>query len=315
MRKVSYNEYGGPKVLEYSDNNEVPSIESNEILVKVISTSFNPADAMIREGMLKDVLPIAFPFTPNVDVAGKIEKVGPDVKNFNVGDNVIGFLNMHENGAATDYVVTHPENLVLAPSNISIEDSGVIPSVSLTAWQALFDHYHLQSNDRILITGAAGGVGTFAVQLAKDRGAYVIGTASERSYELLQDINIDEIINYKTEEVTKDRTGKLDYILNLAPISSEGLEQLLPLLKKGGTLVSTLNTVTDQALDKYDVNVVRMAVTMNQEELDQIVNKIDNGNIKPIITKRDTLENLQMIHENRNDYNGKVLITVNEKSD
>lgn len=134
MRKVSYNEYGGLKVLEYSDNNEVFLIESNEILVKVILILFNFVDVMIREGMLKDVLFIVFLFMFNVDVVGKIEKVGLDVKNFNVGDNIIGFLNMYENGVVVDYVVIYLENLVLVLLNIFIEDSGVILSVSLIVW-------------------------------------------------------------------------------------------------------------------------------------------------------------------------------------
>jgi NADPH:quinone reductase-like Zn-dependent oxidoreductase len=163
-----------------------------------------------------------------------------------------------------------------------------------------------------LITAAAGGVGSFAVQLAKWKGAYVIGTASEQSFPYLKELGIDEIIDYKNESIEDKVAEKVDVIFNLTPIASEDVTKLLHLLKQGGTLVTSLNPADENLAKELGVNAIRMAVQRNAEQLSQIATIVDAGHVKPFITERVPLRNLAAVHEKVGQTRGKVLIFVNE---
>jgi len=308
MKAFRYYQYGGPEVLQYEEV-PMPEVKADEVLIKVTATTNNPGDVNIRKGGLGTLL--EFPFIPNYDVSGVIDKVGSSVQEFHVGDQVYAFLDVTRNGAAAEYVVSKAVDVALAPKNISLEDAGVIPSSAVTAWQGLFDHGKLQAGQRILVTAAAGGVGAFAVQLAKWKGAYVIGTASERSFSYLEEIGIDEIIDYKNESVIEKIKEKLDLIFNLSPLSSEEVTKLLPLLKKGGTLVSATKPADDERANELGVHAISMWAKSSSEQLSQIAKLVDNGFVKPWITEVDSLENLKGIHEKFRSTNGKILIKVN----
>jgi NADPH:quinone reductase-like Zn-dependent oxidoreductase len=309
MKAVRYHQYGGTDVLTYEET-PVPEVRSDEVLIKVAATAFNPADAMIRMGYLKDFLPLELPFIPNVDVSGIIEKIGESVTGLQVGDKVFAFLDLTKNGGAAEYVVCKAIDVAHAPKKITLQDAAAIPSGALTAWQGLFDHGNLQSGQRVLITAAAGGVGSFAVQLAKWKGAHVIGTASEKSFPSLRELGIDEVIDYKTESIEDKVAEKVDVIFNLAPISSEDVTKLLHLLKKGGTLVSSSNPADENLAKELGVHAVRMAVQRNAEQLSQIANLVDAGYVTPFITERVPLRNLAAVHEKVGQTRGKVLIYV-----
>jgi NADPH:quinone reductase-like Zn-dependent oxidoreductase len=311
MKAVRYHHYGAADVLKYEEA-PIPVVQADEVLIKVAATAFNPADAMIRMGALKDFLPLELPFTPNVDVSGVIEKVGETVTGLNVGDKVYAFLDMSRNGAAAEYVVSKAVDVALAPINISLQDAAAIPGGAMTAWQGLFDNGHLQSGQRVLITAAAGGVGSFAVQLAKWSGAYVIGTASENSFSDLQQLDVDEIIDYKNESVEEKVTEKVDLIFNLAPLSSEEVTKLMNILKEGGTLVTALNSADEDVAKELGVQAVRMAVQRNAEQLSQIAKLVDDGHIKPYITERSPLSSLASVHEKMGQMRGKVLLLVED---
>lgn len=309
MKAFRYYQYGGPEVLQYEEV-PMPEIKADEVLIKVIATTNNPADVKIREGALGTSL--EFPFIPNYDLSGVIDKVGDSVQEFQVGDHVYAFLDVTKNGAAAEYAVARAVDVALAPKNISLEDAGVIPSSAVTAWQGLIDYGKLQEGQRVLVTAAAGGVGHFAVQFAKWKGAYVIGTASERSsFSYLEEIGIDEIIDYKNETVTEKMEEKLDLIFNLSPLSSEEVTKLLPLLKKGGTLVTARNPADDEKANELGVHAISMTAKSSSKQLSQIAKLVDNGFVKPWITEVDSLENLKDIHEKFRSTNGKMLIKVN----
>lgn len=308
MKAVRYYQYGGPEILQYEEA-LMPEVKADEVLIKVTATTINPADIAIRKGWLGTK--IEFPFIPNYDVSGVIDKVGGSVQEFHVGDQVYAFLDITRNGAAAEYVVSKAVDVALAPKNISLEDAGVIPSSALTAWQSLFDLGNIQAGQRVLVTAAAGGVGTFAVQLAKWKGAYVIGTASERSFSYLEDIGIDEIIDYKNESVTEKIEEKLDLIFNLSPLSPEEVTKLLPLLKKGGTLVSAAKPADDERANELGVHAISMMTKRSSEQLSQIAKLVDSGFVNPWITEINSLENLKDIHEKFGGTNGKILIKVN----
>jgi NADPH:quinone reductase-like Zn-dependent oxidoreductase len=311
MKAVRYHQYGAVEVLRYEEA-PTPDVSADEVLIKVAATAFNPADAMLRMGVMKDILPLELPFIPNVDVSGVIEKMGASVNGFQLGDKVFAFLDMTKNGAAAEYVVCKANDVALAPKNIDLQDAAALPGGAMTAWQGLFDHGNLQSGQRVLITAAAGGVGSIAVQLAKWKGAYVIGTASAESISPLQDLGIDEIINYKNELIEEKLTEKVDLIFNLSPLSSEEVTKLLLLLKDGGTLVSAFNPADESVAKDLGVHLVRMGVQRNAEQLSQIADIVDQGQVKPFITERLPLKELAAVHEKVGQTRGKVLLLVND---
>jgi len=311
MKAVTYNSYGGPEVLNQSEV-QTPQISEDEILIKVTATSYNPVDAMIRSGVFKSAMPVDFPFIPGSDVSGVVEKAGAKVNNFKQGDKVFGFLSMGRNGASAEYVATDTAGIALAPQSIPLADAAAVPLTALTAWQGLFEHADIKPGSRVLITAAAGGVGSFAAQFAKLKGAYVIGTASDESKPAVEAFGIDEIINYKTQKLEEVLTEKVDVIFNLTPYSSEIVNGMLDLLKPGGILVSALSPADPELAMAKGVRTVRMRVQRNSAQLEQIAKLIDDGKVKPLITAHAPLEELTEIHKKSagGKTKGKVVITI-----
>src|SRR5918993_2250653 len=201
MKAMRFHDYGDPGVLRLEDV-EVPVPGAGEVRIRVAATSFNPVDDGIRGGYLRDVFPVELPHIPGIDVAGMVDALGEGVDGLEVGDEVIGFLPMVADGAAAEYAVAPAGILTPAPSSIPLSDAAALPSVGLTAWQALFDDAGLSAGQRVLINGAGGAVGGYAVQLAKGAGAYVIATASPRSTERVRTAGADEVIDHTTDAVT-----------------------------------------------------------------------------------------------------------------
>jgi NADPH:quinone reductase-like Zn-dependent oxidoreductase len=182
MKAVRFHEFGDPDVLRYEDVEE-PVPGAGEVRLRVAGSAFNPFDDGIRGGYLQGPFPVTLPHTPGIDVSGTVDALGDGVTNVAVGDAVIGFLPMTADGAAAEYVVAPAEILAPAPTSIPLPDAAALPIVGLTAWQALFDDAGLTAGQRVLINGAGGAVGGYAVQLAKRAGAHVIATTSPRSSE------------------------------------------------------------------------------------------------------------------------------------
>src|SRR5256885_1849866 len=166
MKAVRFHEYGNPDVLRYEDV-ELPVPDAGQVRIRVAATSFNGVDGNIRGGFMQGPIPVVLPHTPGIDVAGTVDALGEGVDGVQVGGQVIGFLPMDRNGAAAQYVLAPAEVLTPAPTSIPLPDAAALPVVGLTAWQALFDHGKLTAGQRVLINGAGGAVGGYAVQLAK----------------------------------------------------------------------------------------------------------------------------------------------------
>ena len=239
MKAVRFHEYGDPEVLLYEDVEQpIPGLD--EVRIRVAATAFNPVDAGIRGGYLQEPFPVVLPHVPGIDVAGTVDAVGADVTGRRVGDQVIGFLPMVPDGAAAEYVLAPAPILADAPASIPLADAAALPSVGLTAWQSLFEHADLRPGQRLLIIGAGGAVGGYAVQLAKRAGAHVIATASPRSIERVRRAGADEIIAHTTTKVADAVNGPVDVVLNLAPIAPAELTTLASLVRAGGVLLSTV---------------------------------------------------------------------------
>ena len=214
MKAMRFHEYGGPDVLRYEDV-EPPTPGAGEVRLRVAATSFNGVDAGIRGGYLQGPFPVTLPHTPGIDVAGTVDALGDDVENVTVGDAVVAFLPMTAPGAAAEFVIAPTEVLSAAPTSIPLPDAAALPMVGLTARQALFDDAGLQEGQRVLINGAGGAVGGYAVQLAKRAGAHVIATASPHSSERVRSAGADEVLDHTKNSVTDAVTERLAFELRV----------------------------------------------------------------------------------------------------
>ncbi|MFC3737791.1 NADP-dependent oxidoreductase [Paractinoplanes deccanensis] len=291
MKAVRFHEYGEPSVLRYEDV-EQPTPGAGQVRVRVAATSFNGVDANIRGGFMQGPIPVTLPHTPGIDVAGTVDALGDGVTGVQAGDQVIGFLPMTGPGAAAEYAIAPAEVLAPAPKSIPLADAAALPIVGLTAWQALFEHAALTAGQRVLINGAGGAVGGYAVQLAKRAGAHVIATAGPRSAERVRAAGADEVIGHDTTVVTEP----VDAVLNLAPVAPEQLAALVPLIRDGGVLVNTTVWMPAPADEKRGVRGVNMYVRSDAEQLARLAALVDDGELRVEVAERVPLAELPALH-------------------
>lgn len=293
MKAVRFHQVGGPEVLRFEEA-EQPQAGAGQVLVRVAGSAFNPADAGIRGGTLP--FPVTLPHVPGYDVSGIVEALGEGVDNVAVGDAVIGFLPMAETGSAAEFVVAPAEALVAAPTTIDLEDAAALPSVSLTAWQALFDLGRLESGQRVLISGAGGSVGHFAIQFAKRIGAEVIATASPRSRDAVSAAGADTVIDHTATSVPEAVTDQVDLLVNLAPISPDDFAALVPLVRDGGAIVSTTAWMPTPGDESRGVRGETLFVRSDAGQLAGIVAIVDAGEASVDVAQRVALSELPSIH-------------------
>jgi len=294
MKAVRFHEYGDPGVLRYEDV-EQPVPGAGQVLIRVAATSFNGVDGNIRAGLMQGPIPVTLPHTPGIDVSGTVAELGDGVEGFEVGDQVVGFLPMTDDGAAAQYVVAPAEILAPAPVSVPLVDAAALPIVGLTAWQALFDHAKLVAGRRVLINGAGGAVGGYAVQLAKNAGAYVIATASPRSGDRVKAAGADEVIDHTTSAVSAVTTP-VDVVLNLAPIEPAQLAALLNLVLAGGVLVNTTVWMPAPSDEQRGVRGVDLFVRSDAQQLSHLVALIDRGELRIDVAQRVLLAELPAVH-------------------
>ncbi|MFC5950218.1 NADP-dependent oxidoreductase [Pseudonocardia lutea] len=294
MKAVRFHETGGPEVLRYEDVEE-PVPGAGEVRLRVAGSAFNPADGGMRGGFLP--IPVTLPHIPGYDVSGTVDALGEGVEGLAVGDEVVGFLPMAADGSAAQYVVAPAEAVVKAPTRIPLADAAGLPSVGLTAFQALFEAGELQPGQRVLINGAGGPVGGYAAQLAKRAGAYVIATASPRSGEVVEAAGADEIVDHTATSLLDAVTEPVDVLLNLAPITAEGFVALVPLVRDGGVVVSTTPTVPTPGDDERKVRAATIFVHPDADALSHLVALVDSGELRVEIARRVPLSELPAIHE------------------
>lgn len=295
MKAVRFHEYGDPGVLRYEDV-EQPVPGAGQVLIRVAATSFNGVDGNIRAGFMQGPIPVTLPHTPGIDVSGAIAALGEGVTGFQVGDRVVGFLPMTADGAAAECVVAPAEILAPAPTTVPLADAAALPTVGLTAWQALFDHAKLTAGQRVLINGAGGAVGGYAVQLAKSAGAYVIATAGPRSDDRAKAAGADEVIDHTTAEVIAAVGEPVDVVLNLAPIDPARLAALPGLIRTGGVLVNTTVWMPAPSDDARGVRGIDLFVRSDATQLSRLVARIDAGELRVDVAQRVPLAELPAVH-------------------
>lgn len=291
MAAARIHEYGDASVIRY-EQVQLPVPRTGEVLVRVAATSFNPSETALRSGRLRAVLPADLPYTLGWDVSGTVVQLGAGVDALAVGDRVIGRLDA--GGAAAEYVAAPANVLVRAPSAILLTDAAAIPVAALTAWQALFEQAGVAAGDRVLINGAGGGVGTFAVQLAKHAGATVVATASSRSAAAVRGHGADQIIDYTAGSLADALDGPVDAVVNLAAIAPAVGDQLVALVRPGGAVVSIATPI--QAPTGANVTTAHVVARNDTAQLAEIVTLVDAGSLTVDIAESHSLRELPSIH-------------------
>ena len=295
MKAVAMHAYGGPEVLKYDDAAR-PDPATGEVLVRVHAAAVNPVDWKVRAGHLRGFLNYSLPLIPGWDLSGVVEATGAGVTDWKQGDAVYARPDLRRNGAYAEYIAVRASELGHKPRSIDHVQASAIPLACLTAWQALFDAGGLKAGQRVLIHAAAGGVGTFAVQLAKWKGAHVVGTASERNHAFLRELGADEVIDYtKTnfEEVVRD----VDVVLDT--MAGQTRDRSWKVLKK------------DDAV-QHGVRAAGVFVEPNQAQLGEIAKLVDSGKLRPIIETVLPLAQAARAHEMNQTLHtrGKIVLQV-----
>jgi len=293
MKAVRFEQVGGPEVLEHVEV-EQPAPAAGEVLVRVAASAYSAADAGMRGGFLP--IPVALPHVPGYDVSGTVEALGDGVDGLFVGDKVVGFLSMERDGGAAEFVVAPADALVAAPTSIPLADAAALPSVALTAWQALVDDGGLRAGQRLLVIGAGGVVGKYAIQLAKSLDAHVIATASPRSAAAVRAAGADQVVDHTAVDVLSALDGQVDVLLNLAPLDPAQFEADVAAVRDGGVVVSTTAFIATPGDESRSVRAATVFVRPNHDRLERLVALVDAGELTVEVTRRIPLAELPALH-------------------
>ena len=276
VRKVRIHRFGGPEVVQL-DNVEPSLPDALQVLVSVQAASINPVDFKIRNGQYPAVKEDRLPYTLGRDVSGVIEKCGAQATQFSIGDAVLGIVGIGGGGYAEKAVLDQWAT-ALKPPAVDHVHAAAIPLAGLTAWQGLFRYGQLKGGQSVLIHGGSGGVGHFAIQCAKAKGARVLTTVSTANVAFARDLGADVVIDYKTQRF-EDQARDLDMVFDL--IGGETRERSWKLLKRGGALVSTLAEPSQETALQFGVRALRYTVEANGSELAEITDLVVSGKVKP----------------------------------
>jgi len=256
MKAIYITEYGGNDVLQFGPR-PVPDVGPQDLLVEVRAAGVNPVDYKIRDGALKVLIKDSFPLVLGSELSGVVVRTGPGVTRFKQGDEIFARLDKNRIGAYAELAVVKEDDAALKPPNASFEEAASLPLVALTTWQALCEVGHVQAGHKVLIHAGSGGIGTFAIQLAKDLGATVVTTGSPRNFELLKRLGADEVVDYTSqrfEDVVKD----CDFVFDT--LAGEVQHRSFQVLKRGGVMVSIAGRPTAAFAKTWGLNPLLVAV-------------------------------------------------------
>jgi NADPH:quinone reductase-like Zn-dependent oxidoreductase len=310
MKAVRIHGYGEADLLTYEDVTR-PTPGDGEVLIRVYATTVNPFDCWAHRGFVDSFFHYTFPLIIGMDVSGVIEEVGPGITEFSPGDDVYGRTGVYKDGANAEYALAAVFEVARKPESLDYVHAAAIPHVVLTAWRALYELADLREGQTVLIHAAAGGVGHIAVQLAKLRGAKVIGTASI-NLDFLQELGVDEIIDY-TKVAFEDVVKDVDVVLDLVGTNDDTQERSWKVLKPGGILVSTVQYPSPEkaAIHGVRIGMVDTAPPIGPT-LTEVAKMIDAGQLKPHVSTILPLQEIQAAHrllEARHTH-GKIVLEV-----
>lgn len=310
LKAIVIDQYGENNVLTERDV-EKPAIQDDQVLVEIHATSINPIDWKVRAGYLKDMLPFEFPITLGWDASGIIVEKGSNVTNFEVGERVFTRPATTNQGTYAEYVAVEENLLAKMPAAMSYEEAAAIPLAGLTAWQCLVDFADVQKDDKVLIHAGAGGVGNFAIQIAKSLGAYVATTASAKNEEFVKSLGADQVINYQTEDFS-DILSDFDFVLD--SMGGDVQSKSYKVLKPKGKLVSIAAPPNEEEAKQYDVEAGFLWLDPQGAQLQKLADMYEAGELKAIVgeTFGFSEELLQEAHALSETHHarGKIVITV-----
>ncbi len=310
MKAAQISEYGDPSVIVVNEV-EKPKAGTGQVLVEVHASSLNPFDTTVRSGALKENIPLNFPATLGGDIAGVVAEVGEGVTNLTVGDKVYGQANVvaGNSGAFAEFAATKAEQLAKMPKKLDFNQAASLPLVGVSAWQALTQHLKLQSGQKIFIHGGAGGIGTVAIQIAKNIGAYVATTATGGGVEYVKKLGADEVIDYKSQNFMEVLSG---YDAVFDTVGGDDFNKALDILRRGGTAVTMIATPDEAKAKELEVTVIRQGTKVTAEALDALRELVESDIVTSHVDKVFPLAEVKQAFEARESgmVSGKVVIEI-----
>jgi len=314
MKSIQIKKYGGSDVVEVNKTASVPSISSGKILVNVKASGVNPSDWKIREGYFQQVAPLQFPSTLGGDFSGIVKQIGEDdniSSAFKQGDDVYGCASVLKDGsgAFAELALVNKDSIAYKPKSLNYVVAAGLPLVGICAWQALVENIGLSKDQKILIHGGAGGIGSIAIQLANHLGAYVTTTVSTNDKQFVQELGADHIIDYKKENF-EDVIHDYDAVLDT--VGGETYIRSFKVLKKGGIIVSTLEQPNSELMNQYGIRAIFQFAQVNRERLTKLAQWVDQNNVKVNVDKTFSLDEAAKALDYQKDVHprGKVVLTV-----
>ena len=311
MKAIVIHAYGGPEVLKLEEVAR-PEPKEDEILIRVIAASVNPVDAAIRQGYLARIIGDKLPLIPGMDAAGVVEKTGVKIGKFKAGDPVYAFFTLASEGGYADFVIAKENEVAPKPKSLTYAQAAAVPAAGSTAWKALVETADLSAGQTVLIHGGSGGVGHFAIQIAKARGARVIATASTANQEFLKQMGADVAIDYtktKFEDIAKD----VDVVLDA--VGEDTLKRSYGVVKKGGIIVSIVDDPDKAALNAHGIRGKSIRTDPKANVLEELTRLIEAKKIVPVVSQVLPLNEVVKAHEQiaTRHTRGKIVLQVAEE--
>lgn len=281
IQAIRFHQFGGPEQLRF-ETVQCPEPLEGEVLIRVHAAGVLPIDWKIRQGLMK--FPLTLPVIPGTSFAGIIEQVGPGVTAFQQGQAVFG---RSTKGTYTEYTTAAVGGVAHLPPSVSFAEAATITGGAATAWQALVNEANIKSGDKVLVHGAAGGVGQYAVQLAKWKGAFVIGTAGPANVDFVGSLGADQVIDY-TRASFENVAADMDVVLDT--IGGETLEKSWSIVKQGGILISLVAQLSQDKATASGIKALKPTALASSKDLEHIVQLMAEGKIKAVIAKAFSLQ-------------------------
>ena len=311
MKSAQINKYGSSDVIEINENTPEPNVSPGKVLVAIKAAGVNPVDWKISEGGFQQMFPLQFPSTLGLDFAGVIKQVAENVSDFKQGDEVYGQAGAISggSGAFAEMAVANMKSIANKPESLSYPEAAGLPLVGVAAWKVLTEDMGLSKDQKILIHGGAGGIGSISIQLAKNLGAYVTTTVNSNDKSFVQGLGADTVIDYKTQTF-EDMLQNYDAVFDT--VGGDTYRRSFKVLKKGGVIVSMLEQPDSKLMNQYGVKGIFQFTQPDNEYLTKVARWVDENNIRVNVDKEfsldhaaDALDYQKNVHPK-----GKVVLTI-----
>jgi alcohol dehydrogenase len=313
MKSAQISKYGSSEVIEINQNTSEPTVSSGKVLVIIKAAGVNPVDWKIREGGMQQIISLQFPSILGIDFSGVIKQIGEDLypSDFKQGDEIYGQAGLISggSGAFAEMALVNTESIANKPKSLSHAEAAALPLVGVSAWKALIENIELSKDQKILIHGGAGGIGSIAIQLAKNLGAYVATTVSANDKQFVQELGADVVIDYKTQTF-EDVLHEYDAVFDT--VGGETYTRSFKVLKKGGIIVSMLEQPNSELMSRYGIKAIFQFTQADRERLRKLAQWVDENIIRVNVEKTFSLEEAGKALDYQKDLHprGKVVLAM-----